>query len=163
MLILGIDPGSEKSAYVLWDTVSETIKDHGIEDNGAVRMDIRENVHCSDIIGIEHLRGYGQKAGNEIYDTCEWVGRFDEASQNNGVVPQLLGRKTIVTHLCDSPRAGDKDVRDAIIYRFGGKEKAIGVKKNPGPLFGIHADEWSALAVCLFMVDTTAKREKRAV
>jgi hypothetical protein len=158
MIILGIDPGSEKSACVVWDTVSETVEAHYIVANDAIRQDIRDERIGIKAIGIERPRGFGMKAGNELFDTCEWVGRFDEVAMSSGIPPKLVGRKEIVTHLCDSPRAGDKDVRDAIIYRFGGKDKAIGVKKNPGPLFGIKADEWSALAVCLYVADREAKK-----
>jgi len=147
-IILGIDPGAEKSAYVAWDTVSETVEYHEIVSNRTLLLRLRAKTHKQDRTAIEHLRGFGQKAGNEVYDTCEWVGRFDMDAN----IP-LLSRKEIVTYLCDSPRAGDKDVRDAILYRFGGKEKAIGVKKNPGVLYGIKADEWSALAVCLYVAD----------
>jgi hypothetical protein len=45
-------------------------------------------------------------------------------------------------------------VRASLIDRFGPyKEKAIGKKATPGPLFGIHADEWSALAIAVTWYD----------
>ena len=162
MRILGIDPGSEKSAVVIWDTDSETVELHSIIENERVLVGLRMHQFRPDEIGIEIPRGFGGKAGNEIYDTCIWSGRFDEAAKAHGYSSVLLGRKEIVTHLCDSSRAGDKDVREAIMYRFGGKVKAIGCKKDPGPLFGIKADEWSALAVCLFLADREAERVRRA-
>ncbi len=160
MLVLGIDPGSEKSAYVLWNTASETAEEHDIVANEALLASMQADHFRPDVIGIEHLRGFGQKAGNEVYDTCEWVGRFDMAGRTQSGIfrPLLLSRKEIVTHLCESSRAGDKDVRDAIIYRFGGKDKAIGVKKNPGVLYGIAHDEWSALAVCLYIADMKTEK-----
>jgi hypothetical protein len=51
-------------------------------------------------------------------------------------------------HLCESVRANDSNIRAALIDRFGpGKEKAVGRKATPGPLFGLKGDEWSALAI----------------
>ena len=49
--------------------------------------------------------------------------------------------------LCNSMRAKDANVRQAILDRFGGKAAAIGRKRQPGPLYGIAGDLWAALAV----------------
>lgn len=153
-LILGIDPGPVKSAYVLWDTVSETIEDHGIIENDELLSAMRNDRKHAEKVGIEVPRGFGMKAGNEIFDTCIWVGRFDAFRKY-----PLIGRKEIVTHLCDRSTAGDKDVREALCYRYGGKDKAIGVKKDQGPFYGIKGDEWAALAVCIVMADRIERKE----
>jgi hypothetical protein len=48
-----------------------------------------------------------------------------------------------------------------MIDRFGpGKEKAIGRKATPGPLYGVKKDIWSALAIACYHLDT---RESRLV
>jgi hypothetical protein len=53
-------------------------------------------------------------------------------------------------HLCEFVRANDANIRAALIDRFGpGKDKAVGRKATPGPLFGLKGDEWSALAIAL--------------
>jgi len=65
-----------------------------------------------------------------------------------------LMRKTVAAHLCNTSRANDSNIRQALIDRFGpGREKAIGTKKNPGPLYGIKKDLWSALAVAVTYAD----------
>ena len=53
-------------------------------------------------------------------------------------------------HLCGSAKAKDSNIRQAIIDRYGGDPKrCIGTKKAPGPLYGISADQWAALALAL--------------
>ena len=53
---------------------------------------------------------------------------------------------------CNSAAAKDTNIRQALIDHYGGsKAEAIGVKAKPGPLYGIKADEWSALAIALYV------------
>jgi hypothetical protein len=76
-----------------------------------------------------------------------WIGRFVEAWRGSYT---LMFRREVKLHLCGQARAKDPNVRQALIDRFGpGREKAIGTKKQPGPLYGVSADVWSALAVAV--------------
>jgi len=56
-------------------------------------------------------------------------------------------------HICGSARAKDQNIRQALIDRYGGKETAIGKKQNPGPLYGIKADEWQALGLAITFLE----------
>jgi len=48
----------------------------------------------------------------------------------------------------------DSTIRQAMLDRYGpGREKAIGKKKSPGPLYGIRKDEWQALALAVTFFD----------
>jgi hypothetical protein len=40
------------------------------------------------------------------------------------------------------------------------KDRAIGKKKSPGPLYGIKGDQWAALAVALCLGDRIQAKEK---
>jgi hypothetical protein len=60
-------------------------------------------------------------------------------------------------HLCGSSRAKDPNVRTALLDRFGGAG-AKGTKAAPGPLYGIAADLWSALAIAVTWTDQAAGR-----
>jgi hypothetical protein len=104
-----------------------------------------------------------------------------------GQIPDMLQRQTIKAHLCGSSRANDSNVRQALIDRWGGDSKAIGGKKcknckgtgnmgtrkqpmqchcasgcetPPGPLKGVTADVWAALALAVTFWDTC--RNQRA-
>jgi len=93
------------------------------------------------------MESYGMPVGVEVFEAIRWSGRFEEACQPIPVV--YLPRRTVKLHLCGTSRAKDANVRAALLEKFGGKEAAIGNKAHPGPLYGIHADLWSALALAV--------------
>ena len=57
----------------------------------------------------------------------------------------------------------DLKYRAALIDRFGGKDKAIGCKSAPGPLYSVKADAWSALALATTFADRGASGAAREV
>jgi hypothetical protein len=146
-MILAIDPGPEQSAYVLWDGAA--IHEHGKEPNSSVlsyvigsRMLLGEPR-----LAIEKIASYGMAVGAEVFETCVWSGRFMQAFGADKC--DRITRGEVKMHLCGSMRAKDANIRQALIDRFGGKERAIGKKAAPGPLFGISGDVWAALAVAV--------------
>ena len=149
MRILAIDPGTTQSAFVDWEN---KVCDSGIISN----KDIIWKILCIDydILSIEMIASYGMAVGKEVFETCFWIGRFFErGTQGEGGSINLIYRKDIKLHFCGTPRAKDANVRQAIIDLFGGKEKAIGKKKSPGPLYGVKSHIWAALAVALYTED----------
>lgn len=146
--ILAIDPGPTESAYLFWNG---TVLGMGITPNlGVVRS---FGLAGFDIAAIEMIASYGMPVGKETFETCLWIGRMIERSPKE---PILVYRKDIKMHFCQSMRAKDSNVRQAIIDRFGGKEKAIGKKGHYGPLAHVKSHLWSALAIALFVSDTKA-------
>ncbi len=106
--------------------------------------------HGHDQLVIEMIQSFGMAVGAEVFETCRWIGRFQEAS----FVPvHFLYRKEVKLHLCGNLRAKDANIRQAIIDRYGGKDRAIGRKATPGPLYGISADVWAAMSVGLTWSD----------
>lgn len=148
-MILSIDPGSEKSAWCHFD--GERPLQWGTHPNSEMLHALRTDWHpVDDLLAVEMIASYGMAVGKEVFDTCLWIGRFIEAWDKRGGEAQLIYRKQVKLFLCESNRANDSMIRQAIIDRFGpGKDKAIGRKAEPGPLYGIKGDEWSALAVAL--------------
>lgn len=154
MNLLAIDPGPKESAFVHYD--GATI----VEKGKVVNEDLLDHLAgYAERYAIELIRGYGLSVGNEVFDTCVWIGRFMQQADPRKVT--LIPRKDVKAHLCGVTTAKDKDVREAIVYRFGGKDKAIGTKKEPGPLYGVAGDMWAALAVALYWsdMDRVASRE----
>lgn len=153
MRILAIDPGYTQSAFC--ETLDGMPCWSGMSDNAAVRallIDVfgRPSVHRPDHLAIEMVASYGMAVGVEVFETVRWIGRFQEAYESRGGAVRLIFRKDVKLHLCGDTRAKDSNIRQAIIDRFGpGKDKAIGRKAAPGPLYGIKADVWSALAVAI--------------
>jgi hypothetical protein len=85
--------------------------------------------------------------GEEVFETVFWSGRFAEAV--DPVPVRHLGRRAVKLTICGDARAKDPNIRQALIDRSGGTERAIGTKAAPGPLHAIVRDVWAALALGL--------------
>lgn len=123
-----------------------------------LRSDVNELVckhdwHDRPRLSIEMIASQGMSVGQETFDTAMWVGRYVEAWDSCCFDSILVYRREIKLHLCGSSRAKDANVRQALIDRFGGKDKAIGKKSSPGPLYGVSKHAWAALAVAVFCFD----------
>ncbi len=149
MMMTGIDPGTTQSAYVRIDDKGDVFE-FGIIDN----YDLLTKIHgITGDLWIEMVASFGMPVGQEVFQTCVWIGRFIERASKYREFVGTVTRKEVVLHHCNSPRGNDATIRASLIDRYGGKEKAIGNKKNPGPLYGIKADMWSALAIALYGLD----------
>ena len=145
--ILAIDPGTTRSAWVLFDLDEQRLLDFAIEDNADLAAILRINPDETPVV-IEKIVSYGMPIGAETLETVFWSGRFAEAAGPAAV--HRIPRKAIVTHLCGSARAKDSNVRQALLDRFGPQ----GTKKAPGVLYGVHKDVWAALALAVTWADT---------
>lgn len=144
--ILAIDPGPEKSG---WVTFNEEPLAFGIEGNGFLvhRVGTRSRVSCIDHLVIEMTESRGMPVGKTVHETTFWIGRFVEAFRT-GTWSRLY-RREVKLQLCGSMRAKDSNIRQVLIDRWGGKEKAIGLKKAPGPLYGVTGHVWQALGLAV--------------
>lgn len=156
--ILAIDPGSEQSAWLL--LVEGRPWQFDIVPNDDLLLRLRHGFHghlppeppapVPDVVVIEQIRSYGMAVGAEIFDTVHWSGRFTEAARPSPVVQ--LPRRAVKLAICGNTRAKDANIRQALLDRFGGST-AKGTKANPGPLYGISKDVWSALAIAVSYAD----------
>lgn len=153
MKIFGIDPGTTQSAWVLYELNENRLVEFGVDNNRKVLGEIYwcADVGMADHLVIEQIKSYGMVIGDSLLETCLWSGRFIEAWCSLALESRswLLPRKSVVTQICGDPRGKDKNVRQALLDRFGGREKAIGTKACPGPLFGVKRDIWASLALVL--------------
>lgn len=147
--ILALDPGTTQTAWV--QLVGGVPLKHGLDSNETVLAMLKASPLGDELLAVEMIACYGQRVGREVFETCVWIGRFLEAYDGPSV---RVFRRDVKKNLCDAVTANDGAVRAAIIDRFGpGKDAAIGKKAAPGPLYGIKADEWAALAVGLTVWD----------
>jgi hypothetical protein len=155
-MILAIDPGPEQSAYVLYDMDKRELVDFGKVNNEEM-VEAMGSWHSFglshvDALVIEMIASYGMPVGAEVFETCVFIGRLIQQWGDRDNVHRLY--RSIVKHtLCGSMRAKDGNVRQALIDAWGGKEKAIGKKSKPGPLYGVSGDVWAALAVAVVYAD----------
>ena len=143
MQILAIDPGPTESAYVLWD--GERILRHDKTMNALLCDAITTKLLTPDHLVVEKIASYGMPVGEEVFETVWWSGRFCQAFYAHLMPAWRITRGEIKLHLCNTKRAKDANVRQALIDRLG----PPGTKKAPGATYGIHADEWAALAVAV--------------
>jgi hypothetical protein len=149
-MILSIDPGNIESAYCLIEKETYKPIEFGKIKNEELINKIRNNefdiVYGYEMV-IEMIASYGMPVGKEVFDTCVWIGKFIEAHYSgNG---SYIYRKDVKMNLCNSMRAKDSNVRQALIDRFG----IVGTKKNQGWFYGFKKDIWSAYAVGITYLD----------
>ena len=154
MKVLAIDPGNRQSAWCMID--GETLKplSFGKEENRVVLAAVQ---HLSyDSIVIERVASYGMAVGRDVFETCEWVGRFTQAAR---VPPDYVYRQEEKLHICGDSRAKDTNIRRALIDRFAQHDlkNGKGTKKNPDWFYGFSADVWQAYAVAVTYVETRCK------
>lgn len=157
MLVLAIDPGDRKSAWVLYDTETREIRGHDIQENEIVagRLssgDFIGRAYQPEFLVVEMIASYGMPVGKTVFETCVWIGRFVQAWPLDH---RLVYRSEVKMYLCHSMRAKDGHIRQALLDRFGPK----GTKKTPGAVYGLRGDEWAALAVAVTAAETMTMLE----
>lgn len=162
--IMAIDPGSAKSAYVIYDPAEHKLIHHDIVPN----ENLVTTLTCIQLNGtrlaIETMQCFGMPVGAEVFDTCIWIGRFYQAwFEAKGEHPDLIVRNHVKMAMCHSHRAKNANVRQAVIDSFpptgGGKTPQVGTKPKPGPLYGVKTHIWQALGLAL----TVAKMNKARI
>jgi len=100
---------------------------------------------------MEMVGSYSQAVGRSTFETCIWIGKFIQAfAEKVGMHSYtLLTRTQSRRCMTGTMRSGDPQVRQAIIARMGEQ----GTKKDPGPLYGVKADIYAAIAVGLTFKD----------
>lgn len=159
--IFAIDPGPEQSAWVLY--TGEHVGLSKIEPNHDVCESISKYHTDNVAFAVEWIESFGMPVGKDVFETTYWCGRFDElAWQLFRKQFVRIPRKQVKLHLCNSMRAKDANIRQALLDRFpptgGGKTPQVGTVKQPGPLFGVKSHIWSALAVA---VTVAAEKEQQ--
>nr|DAN07046.1 MAG TPA: crossover junction endodeoxyribonuclease [Caudoviricetes sp.] len=155
--ILAIDPGNMESGYVLVEHDGKEIRkvlDVGKVPNGEIFPVLcREYQH----LAIEMVAGMGMPVGQEVFDTCFWIGRFWEYAElyQQGYQIQKIFRREEKLYLCGRASTKDANIRQALVDRYapGQPNYGKGTRKNPGFFYGFAADMWAAMAVATTYFD----------
>lgn len=152
--IFAIDPGPEKSAYVEYDPTKTVmpILGWGHAPNSELLRELCAPVPRTGV--IEVMQSYMLRVGASVFLTCEWIGRFDRQwYQVHAERPlERLTKPEVSLHLCNRRNATKADLRGALYEKFGdgSRRSVVGVKKEPGPLYGLTGDHvWDALALAV--------------
>lgn len=157
--VYAIDPGNTDSAGVLVET--DTYAPHYPEKipNDDMRAVLESVINAYSDAGltvvIERIASYGMAVGREVFETCEWVGRFAETAERMGVKVEYVYRRDEKLTICGSPKANDSNIRRALIDRFAKHDfkNGKGTKAKPDTFYGFKADCWSAFACAVVVAD----------
>ena len=150
MTILAIDPGTTQSGWVLFGP--QGVVDSGVHDNHDVLQWVKAG-QGADTLAIEMIAGMGMTVGQSTFETVRWIGRFQQAWRDPEAV-RLIYRREVKLHVCGDSRAKDPNIRQALLDIVGPQ----GVKKAPGPTYGVSSHAWSALAVAATVLGLQPKR-----
>lgn len=150
-MILAIDPGNIESAYCVIEEETYKPIEFGKINNEDLIIKIDFLIEKYDIFAvvIEMIASYGMAVGASVFDTCVWIGRFYERCITKVGTIEYIYRKDEKMNLCNSMKAKDSNIRQALIDRFG----EVGTKKNPGWFYGFKKDVWAAYAVGVTYLD----------
>jgi hypothetical protein len=190
-IVLAIDPGPELSAWVRFLAGAPgRVLQSGKQANAEIlsMLTTGSPLATADALVIEQIAAMGMAVGAETFETVFWSGRFAQAWGRHF---HRVKRHQVKSHLCGNQRAKDPNIRQALIDRWGGEERAItgrkchackgrgkvglgkartncvmcsgvGMTIPKGPLLGISGDEWAALAVAVTWADQRARMPRES-
>lgn len=138
MIVLALDPGPVQSGFAVFN--GAWVLRSGVMPNCDLLKIVADD--RSDVLAIEKIVSYGNIVNNDTFDTCEWIGRYQQAWACPDEVMKIK-RLQVKQALGLKGSAKDKDVNAALVAALGGK----GTKKDPGPTFGVAGHAWAALGV----------------
>ena len=143
MRIFAVDPGTTESGWCLFDSLGK-VEDSGVACNHDVLRWIKAGGSGSDVLAIEMIAGMGMTVGQTTFETVRWIGRMQQTWREPESV-RLVLRREVKSEICGDQRAKDANIRQALIDRLG----EPGIKRRPGPTYGVAGDAWAALAVAV--------------
>ena len=157
--MFAIDPGNEQSAYCVMNDEYKLLEFNKLPNKDVMNI-MLNRLSTIDEVVIERVASYGMPVGREVFETCEWIGRFAQEAEKK-VSVNYIYRRDEKLYLCFDSKAKDSNIRAALIERFAKHDfkNGRGTKTNPDYFYGVKADVWAALAVCITFLDML--KEKR--
>lgn len=158
MRVFAIDPGNTQSAYCVVDAATFRPLEFAKIPNEELRERIKDfRFDEGDRGAVEMLQSYGNLIGRDVLETAVWIGRFSERLDRKLMHPaEMVFRMEEKMHITGDPKAGDANIRRALIDRFCSHDfrSGKGTKKEPDFFYGFAADIWAAYAVALTYIET---------
>lgn len=160
MNVFAIDPGNEQSAWCIMNDQYELVE-FGKDSNNLVMKKLKDKldiyikfVPYIDYVVLERVASYGMPVGREVFETCEWIGRYAQEAEKITFVDYIY-RRDEKLYLCFDSKAKDSNIRAALIERFAKHDfkNGRGTKTNPDYFYGVKADIWAAIAVAVTYLD----------
>lgn len=163
-IIIGLDPGPEFGGLVVID---ESLKVRGSYSQKAPDKVIYSPFFLFDgdvTIVVEGLSPRGGATPGQMYarwgrtiETAEMIGYYRRLAQERNWEFVKMLPSTWRAHLCGTAGASDaltkacvREVYEQLgLAKGGGKQPAVGIKSQKGPLYGVKGHAWDALGVAL--------------
>ena len=150
MIVLSIDTGTTESAYAVMNYhKQERLVEFGKIHNDAMIDKIINLSSKINFVCYEEFASYGMPIGQTTMKSIWWNGYFCAICEKSNLPFYPVLRKDVKMHICQTMKAKDANIRQAIIDKYG----EPGTKKNPGMLYGASKDVWSAIAINLTFND----------
>lgn len=154
MRIVAIDPGPENSAIIGHDPELKVIDFCKYLPNEEVREALQDHSLTKYLI-IEKITSYGMPVGESVFETCRWIGRFEEAFLDawpKGIV-YLMPRREVKLFWCNSAKAKDANVYQAMKDRY---EPGLRPRQKPKqePLKRLNPHMRAAFAMLIAWLET---------
>lgn len=152
--ILAMDPGNQESGIVLIGADYRPFK--AIKAPNEYLLDqITFHSRDFDEVVIEMVASYGMAVGATVFETCVWIGRFEQRLRDFGKTVVRIPRHRVKMNLCHKSTAKDSNITQALVDRFAPNEpnKGKGTKKAPGFFYGFKKDIWQAYALGVTYLD----------
>jgi hypothetical protein len=153
--VLAIDPGNIDSAFAWIDVETRKSLWHEKLPNDTVAKFLRANAAEINHVVIEMVASYGMAVGQEVFETCVWIGRFEQLARELGITVERIVRLKVKLHHCHVASAKDGNIIQALVDRFapGAPNRGKGTKSQPGWFHGFKADIWQAYALAVYAAD----------
>lgn len=155
-MLVAIDPGPEQSG---WVTIGGAKIEAKVVPNDLALLYVRHLSQDFQVV-IEMIEPRGKSVGYETFETCVWIGKFENEAQARFLPVTRIFRRDVKRYHCGSVVATDANVWQSIVDEHGGnRATAIGTKRNPGPLYGVQSHCRQALALGLaFLAGVRSER-----
>lgn len=181
--ILALDPGTTHTGWALIGRDTRTGTDGAVLESGRypneellemlLRRDVGldETLERDDLVLIEAMSPRGMRLGVETMEALRWSGILEQAARPNRVVRVSRDEVKRVLLGATNAKGSDAAIRQVLIDRFaaltgdptGGRAAAVGSKRHPGPLHGVIADAWAAVAlICAHQDGARSVERERA-
>ena len=131
--ILAIDVGTTESGYAImrFDKDDIELLSFGKIANEALMQIIKNNDY--DQLVYEQFQSFGMAVGESTIESILWNGRLIQAAIDRGIPVDRIYRKEEKLCLCNTLRAKDANIRQALIDRYAKQIKKMEkeLKKNP--------------------------------
>lgn len=152
--VLAIDPGNVDSAFCIID--KETLRPIMFDKvkNRELSSMIQNELNYNEFV-IERVQSYGMAVGRDVFQTCEWIGRFVQIAVMFHKPVFYIHRKDEKLHICGDSRAKDANIRRALIDRFATIDfkNGKGTKNKQDFFYGFKADIWQSYCTGLTYIE----------